>query len=58
MLNEYLMGTLEGGGRGVHERFVFRPVCPTELRHLKDGQPANSEAQGGTRREDQKEKKS
>lgn len=58
MLNEYLMSTLEGGRRRVRERFVFPPVFPAELRHLKDSQPANSGAQGGTRREDQKEKKS
>jgi len=58
VLHEYLMGALEGGRRGICERFVLPPVFPTDLGHLKDSQPASSAVQGGTRREDQKEKKS
>lgn len=57
VLDEYLIGTLAGEGRGVCERFVFPPVFPTELGYLKDSQPANSGAQENIRREDQNEKK-
>lgn len=51
------MDTSEGGGRKVLEGLVF-PLCfPTKLRHLKYSQLANSGAQGGTKREDQKRKR-
>lgn len=57
MLNEYLMDTLEGGGRSVLERLGFPLFFPTKLRHLKYHQLANSGAQGGTKREDHKIKR-
>lgn len=56
MLNECMMDTLEGGRR-VIEGLVFPSALPTKLRHLKYSQLANSGAQGGTRREDQKRKR-